>query len=94
MTQMTQMLIAEGFGQRRQARVRPKFSLFPDDPRAGLDLDRIEQRSLDYHAQVRKNYLDQVKLDAKRYKVIDAARSVEEVHEDVVKAVSSLGKTT
>ena len=73
-----------------QTRVRPKFSLFPDDPRAGLDLDRIEQRSLDYHAQVRKNYLDQVKLDPKRYKVIDAARSVEEVHEDVVKAVSAL----
>jgi dTMP kinase len=73
-----------------QARVRPKFSLFPDDPRAGLDLDRIEQRSLEYHAQVRKNYLDQVKLDPKRYQVIDAARPVEEVHEDVVKAVSAL----
>lgn len=73
-----------------QARVRPKFSLFPDDPRAGLDLDRIEQRSLDYHAQVRKNYLDQVKLDPKRYKVIDAARPVEQVHEDVVKAVGAL----
>jgi dTMP kinase len=74
-----------------QARVRPKFSLFPDDPRAGLDLDRIEQRSLDYHAQVRKNYLDQVKLDPKRYTVIDAARAVEEVHDDVVRAVSALG---
>src|SRR5688500_11521585 len=74
-----------------QARVRPKFTLFPDDPRAGLDLDRIEQRSLDYHAQVRKNYLDQVKLDPKRYQVIDAARPVEAVHEDVVQAVSLLG---
>ena len=73
-----------------QARVRPKFSLFPDDPRAGLDLDRIEQRSLDYHAQVRKNYLDQVKLDPTRYKVIDATRSVDDVHEDVVKAVAAL----
>jgi len=73
-----------------QARVRPKFSLFPDDPRAGLDLDRIEQRSLDYHAQVRKNYLDQVKLDPTRYKVIDATRAVDDVHEDVVKAVAAL----
>src|SRR6185295_2672725 len=54
------------------SRVRPKFTLFPDDPNAGLDLDRIEQRSMDYHELVRKNYLDQVKSDPKRYKVIDA----------------------
>jgi dTMP kinase len=73
-----------------QARVRPKFSLFPDDPRAGLDLDRIEQRSLEYHAQVRNNYLEQVKLDPTRYTVINADRSVEQVHEDVVKAVAAL----
>ena len=73
-----------------QVRVRPKFSLFPDDPRAGVDLDRIEQRSLEYHDQVRKNYLEQVKLDPKRYKVINAEQPVEAVHADVVKAVSSL----
>src|SRR5437868_6949826 len=30
-------------------RVRPKFSLFPDDPKAGLEMDRIERRSFDYH---------------------------------------------
>jgi dTMP kinase len=73
-----------------QTRVRPKFSLFPDDPRAGVDLDRIEQRSVEYHEQVRKNYLDQVTLDPKRYTVIDAGRPVEQVHEDVVKAVATL----
>ena len=73
-----------------QARVRPKFSLFPDDPRAGLDLDRIEQRSLAYHDQVRKNYLEQVKLDPGRYRVIDATRTAEQVHEDVLVAVGAL----
>ena len=73
-----------------QARVRPKFTLFPDDPRAGLDLDRIEQRSLEYHDQVRRNYLEQVKLDPQRYRVLDATRPVEQVHEDVVRAVSQL----
>ena len=73
-----------------QARVRPKFSLFPDDPRAGLDLDRIEQRSLEYHAQVRKNYLEQVKLDPARYTVINADRAVDEVHAEVVRAVGAL----
>jgi dTMP kinase len=73
------------------ARVRPKFTLFPDDPAAGLDLDRIEQRSLEYHDVVRRNYLEQVKGDPKRYKVIDASRSVEDVWEDVLRAVTELG---
>jgi dTMP kinase len=72
------------------ARVRPKFTLFPDDPTAGMDLDRIEQRSMEYHDQVRKNYLEQVKLDPKRYKVINAARSIDEVHRDVLTALDAV----
>ena len=73
------------------ARVRPKFTLFPDDPTAGLDLDRIEQRSWEYHELVRQNYLAQVKSDPKRYRVMNADRSVEEVHADVLRAVAALG---
>ena len=72
------------------ARVRPKFSLFPDDPKAGLDLDRIEQRSAEYHQAVRQNYLKQAKADPKRYRVIDADRSVEAVHAEVMRAVEAL----
>jgi dTMP kinase len=75
------------------ARVRPKFTLFPDDPKAGRDLDRIEQRSVEYHEQVRKRYLSQVRDDPKRYHVIDADRGVEQVHADVMRAVESLGKS-
>ena len=75
-----------------QARVRPKFSLFPDDPNAGMDLDRIEKRSLAYHDQVRRNYLEQVKLDPQHYRVIDANRPVEQVQQDVVRAVGELKK--
>jgi dTMP kinase len=72
------------------ARVRPKFSLFPDDPTAGLDLDRIEQRSREYHEQVRQNYLAQAKRDPDRYRVIDADRPVDEVHADVLEVVGQL----
>jgi len=72
------------------SRVRPKFTLFPDDPAAGLDLDRIEQRSLEYHELVRKNYLEQVKADPRRYRVINAAHSIERVHQDVLQAMQSL----
>src|SRR3954466_12452254 len=69
--------------QKSMERVRPKFTLFPDDPAAGMEKDRIEQRSMAYHETVRQNYLTQAKLDPTRYRVIDAARSPERVHEDV-----------
>lgn len=72
------------------ARVRPKFTLFPDDPDAGFQKDRIEQRPLEYHRRVRQNYLDQAKSDPARYRVFDAARTPEEVHEDVFTAVSDV----
>jgi dTMP kinase len=76
--------------EKSTARVRPKFTLFPDDPDAGVEKDRIEQRSLAYHAQVRKNYLEQAKLDPKRYKIIDGSRAPPQVHEDVYAAVKAL----
>ena len=55
--------------------------------------DRIEQRSLEYHGQVRLNYLQQAKADPKRCRVIDAARAREQVHEDIWRAVMSLCRT-
>lgn len=72
------------------ARVRPKFSLFPDDPTAGMDLDRIEQRSMAYHETVRQNYLAQARTDAQHYRVINADRTADQVFPDVLAAVQSL----
>jgi len=71
-------------------RVQPKFTLFPDDPLAGKEMDRIEQRSLEYHQQVRQNYLAQATADPKRYRVIDGSRAKEVVHEEVYQVVSKL----
>jgi dTMP kinase len=73
-------------------RVRPKFTLFPDDPAAGMDLDRIEQRSRDYHEQVRQNYLEQARRDPARYRVIDADRPIEAVRGDVLAVVGRMGR--
>ncbi len=72
------------------ARVQPKFTLFPDDPLAGKEMDRIEQRSIQYHEQVRKNYLDQAKAHPARYRVIDASRPRDVVHEEVYGMVMKL----
>ena len=52
--------------------------------------DRIEQRSREYHEQVRKNYLSQAAADSKHYRVIPADRPKEAVHADIWKEVSSL----
>ena len=71
------------------SRVRPKFSLFPDDPDAGAEKDRIELRSAAYHEQVRKNYLKQAKGRAD-YRIIDASGSIEQIHENVMKELNSL----
>jgi dTMP kinase len=52
--------------------------------------DRIEQRSRDYHEQVRKNYLAQAGADPKRYRVIAADRPQDVVHADIWKEISNL----
>jgi dTMP kinase len=54
------------------------------------DKDRIEQRSREYHEQVRRNYLAQAKDDPQHYGVVAADRPVDEVQTDIWKAVSAL----
>ena len=70
--------------------IQPKFTLFPDDPLAGKEMDRIEQRSLEYHAQVRLKYLQQAKDDPQRHRVIDGQRPMEVVHEEIYQMISQL----
>ncbi len=72
------------------ARTRPKFTLFPDDPVAGTEKDRIERRSLEYHERVRQNYLRQAKNHRRKYHVVDANREVEPIHADVMRLLESL----
>jgi dTMP kinase len=78
-----------------RARVRSKFdqveqTLFGAETRQTKD--RIEQRPASYHEQVRKNYLAQAKQDPAHYRVVQADRSVEQVHEDIWALVSPLLK--
>jgi dTMP kinase len=50
--------------------------------------DRIEQRPMSYHEQVRKNYLAQAAAAPDNYKVINANRTTEEVQRDIWSAVA------
>lgn len=54
--------------------------------------DRIEQRDAEYHEQVRRNYLAQAKADPARYRVVNADRDSQIVHEDVWKLVMELAE--
>jgi dTMP kinase len=77
--------------ERSAARVQPKFLLpLPEDVRANLTKDRIELRSMKYHEDVRRKYLEQARLDPARYRVINADRDVNAVHDDVVLALETL----
>lgn len=72
-------------------RVRPKFTRNSTQPSSTAgEKDRIEQRSRAYHEQVRQNYLNQAKNDP-TYRVVDATRPVNEIHEDVWRLIAALG---
>ena len=72
------------------ARARPKFTLFPDDPNAGTEKDRIERRSMEYHEIVRENYVRQAKNHRLKYRIVDANREVDQVHADVMRLLAAV----
>jgi dTMP kinase len=69
-------------------------SLVPDvtilldlDPRLGLDRqqdhNRMEARGYDFHRCVRDGYIAIAKFEPERFRIVDAARSIDEVAADV-----------
>jgi len=51
---------------------------------AGPREDRFEKEALAFHEKVRNGYLTLANLEPERFRVIDASRDVETVHEDIV----------
>lgn len=73
----------------------PNLTLLLDlEPAIGLarqsDRNRMEAESLEFHRRVRAGYLAEAQRDPTRFRVIDAARSANSVHADVLAAVRSL----
>ena len=56
----------------------------------GETLTRFEKLGMDFHHRVRKSFLDQASEDPKRWCVLDASRSIDEIYEDVKKCVRPL----
>jgi dTMP kinase len=70
------------------------FDVAPDAARARTTtlkaLDRFEQEREAFHARVREAYLRRVQTHPERIRVIDANRSVSDVHQAVVSIVTTL----
>ena len=52
--------------------------------------DRIEQRPMEYHAQVLRNYRSQAEGNP-NYRIISADRDVDSVHADIFRAIQNIG---
>ena len=52
--------------------------------RIGKEKDRMESAGIEFHNRVRQGYLKLAKQEPKRIKVIDATKSIEEIHKEVV----------
>lgn len=72
--------------------IRPDLTFVLDlDPRIGLArvgsrgiLDRMEKEALSFHQAVRKGYRKLAKAEPKRFRVIDASKSRDQIHETIL----------
>lgn len=58
--------------------------------RVGKEKDRMENAGIDFHNRVRKGYLELAKQEPKRIKVLDATKSIEEIHKDVINILAEV----
>ena len=56
--------------------------------RVGKEKDRMESAGIDFHNRVRQGYLELAKQEPNRIKVIDATKSIEEIHDEVINILS------
>jgi len=57
-------------------------------PRLSANLDRMEQKSKNYHEKVRQGFLELAK-DMESFKVVDAADDIDTVHENVMNHIKA-----
>ncbi|MCI1272942.1 MAG: dTMP kinase [Clostridiaceae bacterium] len=56
--------------------------------RVGKEKDRMESAGIEFHNRVRQGYLEIAKQEPNRVKVLDATKSIEEIHKKVVEIVN------
>lgn len=58
--------------------------------RVGNEKDRMESSGTEFFNKVRHGYLEIAKQEPQRVRVLDAAKSIEEIHQCVIKLINSL----
>lgn len=58
--------------------------------RVGKEKDRMESAGIDFHNRVRNGYLELAEQEPTRIKVLDATKTIEEIHEKVVEIIEKL----
>ena len=58
--------------------------------RVGSEKDRMESSGTEFFNKVRHGYLEIAKQEPQRVRVLDSAKSIEEIHESVIKLINSL----
>lgn len=58
--------------------------------RVGSEKDRMESSGTEFFNKVRHGYLEIAKQEPQRVRVLDAAKSIEEIHQCVIKLINSL----
>ena len=53
--------------------------------RIGSEKDRMESAGIEFQKKVRQGYLEIAKLEPERVKVLDATKSIEEIHQEVIR---------
>ena len=58
--------------------------------RVGKEKDRMESAGYEFHNRVRQGYLELAKQEPSRIKVINAAKTIDEIHQEVIKIINTL----
>lgn len=56
--------------------------------RVGKEKDRMENAGIEFHNRVREGYLKIAQQEPERIKVIDASKSIEEIHKEVLNKIA------
>lgn len=56
--------------------------------RVGSEKDRLESAGIEFHNRVRNGYLELAKQEPNRIKVIDATKSIEQIHNEVISIIN------
>ncbi len=59
------------------------------EKRVGSNKDRMERAGREFHTRVRNGYLELAKQEPERIKVIDATKSIEQIHSEVLKFINN-----